>query len=209
MDLPDRQQHWQTIYSTKNPDQVSWTQPVPTTSLNFLASFGLDKEARIIDIGGGDSHFVDFLVAEGYRHITVLDLSAAALERAQARLGQLSEHVQWVVGDVLQFRPEPEAYDVWHDRATFHFFTAAADIAAYLTVAERAVSATGYLTVGTFSTAGPTSCSGLPVKQYDEPMLAQQLRRGFTKIRCLTEDHLTPFNTLQNFLFCSFRRLAH
>jgi SAM-dependent methyltransferase len=208
MDQTDRQQHWQTIYSTKAPDQVSWTQPVPSTSLDFLASFGLGKDARIIDIGGGDSHFVDFLVAAGYRSITVLDLSAAALERAKARLGDKAHLVNWVVGDVLQFQPEPGAYDVWHDRATFHFFTTAADIAAYLAVAELAVPATGYLTVGTFSTEGPTSCSGLPVKQYDEPTLAEQLRRGFAKIRCLTENHLTPFNTLQNFLFCSFRRLA-
>lgn len=208
MNTPDRQQHWQTIYSTKAPNQVSWTQPVPTTSLDFLRSFGLNRDARIIDIGGGDSHFVDYLVAEGYRHVTVLDLSAAALERAKARLGEQAKYVQWVVGDVLQFQPAVGAYDVWHDRATFHFFTTAAEITAYLAVAERAVPATGYLTVGTFSTNGPTSCSGLPVKQYDEPTLAEQLRRGFAKIRCLTEDHLTPFNTLQNFLFCSFHRLA-
>jgi cyclopropane fatty-acyl-phospholipid synthase-like methyltransferase len=187
---------------------VSWTQPVPTTSLDFLASFGLSKEARIIDIGGGDSHLVDFLLAQGYRNLTVLDLSAAALARAQARLGEQAHRVQWVVGDVLAFRPAPGAYDVWHDRATFHFFTTADDIAAYLAVAEQAVPAAGYLTVGTFSTAGPTACSGLPVKQYDEPTLAQQLRRGFAKIRCLTEDHVTPFYTRQNFLFCSFRRVA-
>jgi hypothetical protein len=115
---------------------------------------------------------VDFLVAEGYRNITVHDLSAA-LEHAKDRLSDHAHQVQGVVGDVLQFRPEPGLYDVWHDRATFHFLTTAEDIAAYLAVAEQAVPATGYLTVGTLSTAGSTSCSGLPVKQFDEPTMAQ------------------------------------
>lgn len=116
--------------------------------------------------------------------------------------------MRWVVGDVLQFQPEPGAYDVWHDRAAFHFFTTPAEIGAYLAVAERAVPAAGYLTLGTFSTTGPTSCSGLPVRQYSKTTLARQLQRGFTKLRCVREDHWPPFQTVQNFLFCAFRRTA-
>jgi cyclopropane fatty-acyl-phospholipid synthase-like methyltransferase len=208
METSDRQQHWETIYATKGPDQLSWTQPVPAASLHLLASLGLTPQARIIDIGGGDSLLVDHLVAAGYRNVTVLDLSAAALARAQARLGDRAQDVRWVVGDVLQFQHEPGAYDVWHDRAAFHFFTTPAEIAAYLAVAERAVPSDGYLTLGTFSTAGPNSCSGLPVQQYSEVTLTQQFQPGFTKIQCLREDHRTPFQTMQNFLFCAFRRVA-
>ncbi len=135
---------------------------MPTTSLEFLDSFGLNRDARIIDIGGGDSQLVDYLLRAGYRNVTVLDLSAAALARAQARIGAQARLAQWIVGDVLRFRPAPNAYDVWHDRAAFHFFATAAEIEAYLCVAEGAISPNGFLAVGTFSTDGPRSCSGLP-----------------------------------------------
>ncbi|MCC2546697.1 class I SAM-dependent methyltransferase [Hymenobacter sp. BT175] len=205
MSTESARHHWESIYATKQPDEVSWTQPVPKTSLDFLRSFGLDKQARIIDIGGGDSHLVDFLVGEGYGNVTVLDISEHALNRAKQRLGNLADRVQWIVADVLTFRPET-TYDVWHDRAAFHFMTTTAQIRAYLALARRSVRANGYLTIGTFSENGPTKCSGLEVRQYSELTLSSQLRRGFAKLRCLTEDHCTPFNTVQNFLFCSFQR---
>lgn len=205
MSTESARHHWETIYATKKPEEVSWTQPVPQTSLDFLHSFGLDKQARIIDIGGGDSLLVDFLVAEGYENVTVLDISQRALDRAKQRLGDLAHRVQWVAADVLTFRPLA-TYDVWHDRAAFHFMTTTAQVRSYLTLARSAVRPNGYLTIGTFSESGPTKCSGLEVRQYSESTLSNQLQRGFTKIRCLTEDHLTPFNTVQNFLFCSFQR---
>lgn len=207
MSTSNAQQHWETVYATKQPDQVSWTQPVPATSLEFIHSFPLDKQARIIDVGGGDSCLVDFLVAEGYQDITVLDISATALAKARRRLGARAQQVTWVVSDVLAFTPSVP-FDVWHDRATFHFLTTADQIARYLSLAQAAIRPNGYLTIGTFSTAGPTKCSGLEVHQYDEQELAATLARGFTKIRCRTEDHVTPFQTTQNFLFCSFRRLV-
>ena len=199
------QQHWETVYATKQPHQVSWTQPVPATSLEFIRSFPLDKQARIIDVGGGDSQLVDFLLAEGYEHITVLDISATALAKARRRLGARARRVNWVVSDVLAFRPTT-TFDVWHDRATFHFLTTPAQIAHYLALAQAAIRPHGYLTIGTFSPAGPAQCSGLPVQQYSEQELTGTLARGFAKIRCRTEDHRTPFQTLQNFLFCSFQR---
>lgn len=197
--------HWNHVYATKRPDQVSWTQDVPRTSLAFLDSFGLSSDAHILDIGGGDSHLVDFLLDAGFTRLSVLDISGQALARAQARLGTRADAVTWIECDVLRFEPT-EAYDVWHDRATFHFLTEAPAVARYLALARQAVQPAGYLTMGTFSTNGPTSCSGLPVRQYDEQALTDALAVGFAKIRCLTEDHVTPFQTRQNFLFCSFRR---
>lgn len=197
------QNHWDTVYKTKNPDQVSWTQKVPKTSLDFIHSFGLSKKAKIIDIGGGDSRLVDYLLEEGFENITVLDISTNALEKAKERLGEKALNVKWVVSDITEFHPET-TYDVWHDRATFHFLTTHEQVSKYLAIAEKVV--TGYLTIGTFSNNGPEKCSGLPIKQYNEENLSAELKKGFDKIRCITEDHITPFDTKQNFLFCSFKK---
>jgi uncharacterized UPF0146 family protein len=195
--------HWDHVYETKSPDQVSWTQSVPKTSLEFVNSFGLSKKSKIIDIGGGDSRFVDFLLSEGFEDITVLDISAKALEKAQIRLGSSADKVKWVVSDITRFKPET-TYDVWHDRATFHFLTTETQISKYIAIARQAVSK--YLTIGTFSENGPQKCSGLDIRQYTEQSLNHELEKGFEKMKCVTEDHVTPFNTTQNFLFCSFRR---
>ena len=195
--------HWERVYETKQPNEVSWTEEVPKTSLDFIRSFNLHKSAAIIDVGGGDSKLVDHLLDEGFENITVLDISKTALERTKNRLGKRSMNVKWVVSDVTAFKPT-ETYDVWHDRATFHFLTTESQITKYLETARNAVK--GYLTIGTFSDKGPKKCSGLAVKQYNEEQLQSQLSDGFKKIKCITEDHITPFNTAQNFLFCSFQR---
>lgn len=195
--------HWETVYETKNPDQVSWTQAVPKTSLDFIHSFGLPKTAKIIDIGGGDSKLADHLLDEGFENITVLDISATALEKAKNRLGEKAKKINWVVSDITEFNPQNK-FDVWHDRATFHFLTSADQVAKYMDTARRAV--TGFMTIGTFSTTGPSKCSGLEIKQYSEETLTEELKNGFDKIKCVTEDHLTPFNSKQNFLFCSFKK---
>lgn len=203
MDNSIKRNHWETVYETKNPDQVSWTQEVPKTSLDFIASFGLTKKSKIIDIGGGDSKLVDYLLIEGFENITVLDISAKALEKAQNRLGDKAKKINWVVSDITEFEPKT-TYDIWHDRATFHFLTTAEQVSKYMETARKSVK--GYLTIGTFSDNGPTKCSGLEIKQYNEETLTKELNNGFDKIRCVTEDHTTPFNTTQNFLFCSFKR---
>ena len=195
--------HWDRVYETKNPDQVSWTQEVPKTSLDFIHSFGLAKTAKIIDIGGGDSKLVDYLLYEGFENITVLDISARALDKAKQRLGKKAQKVNWVVSDITEFQPST-VFDVWHDRATFHFLTRIEQVSNYLDTARKFVS--GFLTIGTFSDKGPNKCSGLQIKQYSEEKLTQELQNGFDKIRCITEDHITPFGTAQNFLFCSFKR---
>jgi len=199
----ERKKHWQTVYETKNPDQVSWTQEVPKTSLDLIKSFGLRKTARIIDIGGGDSKLVDCLLNDGYENITVLDISAKALERAKNRLGDNAKKINWVVSDITEFEPET-SFDIWHDRAAFHFLTAPEQISKYKAIAGKWV--TGFLALGTFSKDGPKKCSGLDISQYNEESLSEVFSNDFTKLRCITEDHTTPFETTQNFLFCSFKK---
>ncbi len=203
--MESEKKHWEKVYSSKQQHEVSWTQEVPKTSLDFIHSFNLPKTAHIIDVGGGDSKLVDFLLAENFEHITVLDISAKALERAKKRLGEKASKVNWVVTDVTAFEPA-ENFDVWHDRATFHFLTTEEQVVQYLSIARHGIKHGGYSVIGTFSNNGPEKCSGLPVKQYTEESLISELKAGFEKIKCVNEDHVTPFNTIQNFLFCSFRR---
>lgn len=201
----NRKNHWENIYTTKASTDVSWFQAVPETSLAFLAQSNLPKTAKIIDVGGGDSLLVDHLMEQGYSDITVLDISANALDRARARLGDRAELVKWIVSDASTFSPT-ETYDFWHDRAVFHFLTDEKDIENYMKVLEKGIKKEGVLVMGTFSEDGPTKCSGIPVRQYSEKSLTERLTALFEKINCLTVDHRTPFNTLQNFIFCSFRR---
>lgn len=199
----DKKKHWETVYETKNPDQVSWTQETPKTSLEFIRSFQLKKTAKIIDIGGGESKLVDYLLKEGFENISVLDISSKSLEKTKNRLGEKAKKVNWIVSDILEFKPNT-TYDVWHDRATFHFLTKPDQIKKYIKIAK--ISVNGFITIGTFSKNGPKKCSGLDIKQYNENELTLEFKDGFKKIECLTEDHLTPFKTLQNFIFCSFKR---
>ena len=201
--MTTRKEHWEKVYETKQPHEVSWTQELPKTSLEFLHSFNLPKTASIIDIGGGDSKLVDYLLDEGYEDVSVLDISAKAIERAKQRLGNKAQMVNWIVSDVTEFIPA-KTYDCWHDRAAFHFLTTATDIDTYLNTARQSVK--NFMVIGTFSDKGPKKCSMLDVHQYTEEQLQEQLHNGFEKIKCVTEDHTTPFNTTQNFLFCSFKR---
>ncbi len=199
----DRKNHWETVYKTKNPDQVSWTQANPQTSLDLIHSFGLDKSAKIIDIGGGDSKLVDWLLIEKYENISVLDISEKALEKSKKRLGEKAGKVTWIVDDITEFKPKT-TYDVWHDRATFHFLTSPEQIQKYVTLARNSVK--GFLTIGTFSKDGPTKCSGLEIQQYSEEKLTSVFKNGFDRIQCVSEDHITPSGTVQNFNFCSFSK---
>ncbi len=198
----DRKNHWETVYKTKNPDEVSWTQSIPQTSLDFIHSFKLDKRAKIIDVGGGDSKLVDFLLDEGFENITVLDISGKAIERAKERLGNKAQNVKWIESDILEFEPK-ETYDVWHDRAAFHFLTSSEQIEKYKALTRKAVK--NHMVLGTFSENGPKKCSGLDIKQYNEEQMEATFN-DFDKIQCKVEDHATPFGTKQNFIFCSFKK---
>lgn len=201
----DRRKHWDSIYTKKNPDEVSWYQPKPETSLNFFKQFDVAKSASIIDIGGGDSLLVDYLLDMGYSNISVLDISESALEKAKSRLGNKANKVKWIVADAANFVPE-EKYDFWHDRAAFHFLTSEDEIQNYLNTAQKYISPSGVLIIGTFSTNGPEKCSGIEIKQYSENTINDRLKDHFEKITCITIDHKTPLNTYQNFIFCSFRK---
>lgn len=199
----DKKAHWEHIYDVKTPQEVSWTQEKPETSLNFIQSFSVDKTAKIIDVGGGESKLVDFLLEEGYENISVLDISANALEKAKKRLGDRAKKVNWIVADITEFEPT-EQYDVWHDRAVFHFLTEDNDIKKYQDLVSKAVK--GKMVIGTFSTNGPLKCSGLEIKQNDEISLTSTFASDFEKIECFTIGHITPFDTIQNFIFCSFNK---
>jgi 2-polyprenyl-3-methyl-5-hydroxy-6-metoxy-1,4-benzoquinol methylase len=197
-------EHWDNIYNTKEPHQMSWTQAIPRSSLGFIHLLELPKFAKIIDVGGGDSKLIEYLLKEGFENLSVLDISEKAIEKAKKRLGKKADKVNWIVSDITDFNPKT-TYDFWHDRATFHFLTAPADISKYLKIAKKAIN--GYLAISTFAENGPNTCSGLPVKQYSEITLTDQLKNGFEKIKCISEEHITPFETKQNFTFCSFKKI--
>jgi len=197
-------QHWDSVYENKTADQVSWTQVKPETSLKLIQEAGLPKTAKIIDIGGGDSKLVDFLLDEGYKNITVLDISAKSLDKARKRLGNKASKVIWIVSDISTFKPDT-LYDLWHDRAAFHFLTLKEEIERYQAIVKNFV--THSLIIGTFSKNGPTKCSGLEISQYDEQDLTKTFKNHFKKEDCFTTDHITPFNTVQNFQFCRFNKL--
>jgi 2-polyprenyl-3-methyl-5-hydroxy-6-metoxy-1,4-benzoquinol methylase len=202
----DRKKHWDNIYQQKNTDEVSWYQPIPATSLDFVEQFNLAKNAKIIDIGGGDSFLVDHLLDMGYQDITVLDISEHAVERSKKRIGKRAKSVKWIIADVANFHTT-EKYDLWHDRAALHFLTDEKEIQSYVSTLNTSVNPRGYLLIGAFSEQGPKQCSGIDIKQYSENSLTNWLRHSFKKIKCVTIDHKTPSGSIQNFIFCSFRQI--
>lgn len=204
MNKLERKAHWENIYKTKGQQEVSWYQNIPTTSLEIFKKFELPLDARIIDIGGGDSFLVDHLLEMGYQNISVLDISEAAINKAKIRLGDKALLVKWIVADISSFEPT-ETYDFWHDRAAFHFLTNEDEINHYLATAKSHIAKDGLFVLGTFSENGPTKCSGIEIKQYSEESMSEKIGKYFKKIKCLVVDHLTPFNTVQDFLFCSFK----
>ncbi len=202
----NKKSHWENIFSIKNSPNVSWFQEVPTTSLAFIRSLNLPKTAQIIDVGGGDSYLVDYLLKDGYEHITILDISEKALEKVKERLGESAKKIEWIVSDITEYHDNTKKYDVWHDRAAFHFLVENEQIETYLSIAKTNIKNDGFLSVGTFSENGPTKCSGLEIKQYSKESLTEKFKESFEKIRCINENHETPFNTVQNFTFCTFQR---
>ena len=206
MDTFNKKKHWETIYQTRNLTEVSWFQPIPETSLQFIKELNLPLNSKIIDIGGGDSYLVDYLLRMGYIDVSVLDISEASIRKAKTRLGNLSEKIKWICADVSNYHSN-EKYDLWHDRAAFHFLNQEAEIKSYLKLLNGALNPGGLLVMGTFSKQGPTKCSGLAVKQYSEKSLSELFSEGLEKIKCRRVDHITPTNAIQNFIFCSFRKI--
>lgn len=199
----NNQLHWDEVYRVKEEDEMSWTQRSPETSLQLIDQLGLPYSASIIDVGAGNSRLAESLLNKGYRNIAVLDISKNALEKSKSRLGNRAQHIDWINIDVTHFVSD-KAYDLWHDRATFHFLTSGEEIERYRDVAEKATSQ--YMIISTFSHKGPDTCSGLSIRKYDEDELDAVFNRSFEKVNSFTEDHVTPWGRHQNFLFCTFKR---
>lgn len=201
-----REQHWQGVYSSKAEDAVSWFEHSPDTSLALLDAAGLEAAHAVVDIGGGASRLVDALQGRHQAWVSVLDLSAAALETARRRIAP-DAPVDWVVSDVTRWKPL-RRYDFWHDRAAFHFLTQVEEQAAYVDVLLQALRPGGVAVIGTFAPDGPEKCSGLPVARHDSASLSRILGADFALIDARMHDHQTPWGSVQHFQFSSFRRLA-
>jgi 2-polyprenyl-3-methyl-5-hydroxy-6-metoxy-1,4-benzoquinol methylase len=201
----DRSAHWEGVYASKSEKEVSWFQENPAISLELIKQTHAVPESAIIDIGGGASRLVDALLHDGYRDITVLDLSAQAFEQAKKRIGPDSANVEWIVADVTKWKPGRQ-YQVWHDRAALHFLTEADDRRAYLGCLRSALAPGGQVIIGTFALDGPEKCSGLPVQRYDSKGLAELLGASFELAETRSEMHRTPWNSNQAFQFSRFRR---
>ena len=201
---PDIKDHWEHIYQTKKPDEVSWYQDAPSTSLELISEIRLDKNASIIDIGAGDSRLVDSLIGLGFRNITALDISSNALERSKKRLGDKADSVKWVVSDLREFETK-EKYDLWHDRAVLHFLTDEEDIKRYMGAVKCFLKPNGYVIASAFSVKGPKRCSGLEVRQYSEDSM-KKLFSDFEHLKLFEEEHKTPWGTSQMFMYDVFRR---
>ncbi|MFZ3018941.1 MAG: class I SAM-dependent methyltransferase [Gallionella sp.] len=199
-------QHWEKVYETKSADALSWFQPHAESSLDFIHATGVDKNAAIVDVGGGASTLVDDLVAEGYSDMTVLDLSAAALSAARRRLGAQEGKVNWIEADITEVELPESRYDVWHDRAVFHFLTSPEDRVAYVRKVFRSVKPGGHVIVATFAEDGPEKCSGLPVMRYRPDELHGEFGEAFTLLQHQKEEHRTPSGLVQQFVYCYCRR---
>lgn len=195
-------EHWEKVYQTKQPDAVSWFQEHPTRSLELICSVGTSLDANIIDVGGGASTLVDDLLSNGFKNISVLDLSASALDVARKRLGTKGDSVTWISGNICAVSLPDQMYDIWHDRAVFHFLTNPADRAAYVQQVMKSVKPGGHVIVATFAPDGPEQCSGLPVARYAPGQLHQEFGPSFELLEHMSEEHKTPWGSVQHFVYC-------
>ena len=194
--------HWEKIYDEKNEDEVSWFQKETNESIKMIQSAEIENP-KIIDVGSGRSKLLKNLIEIGYNHLTYLDISESALEKSKEFLGEQSNKVRWISKDILSFKTD-EKFDIWHDRAVFHFLNEENLIRKYIEIVEKNISESGHLIIGTFSENGPLKCSGLDVKRYSEKVIEKLFNRSFKLIDSFYYDHVTPFNTTQNFLFSHF-----
>lgn len=203
--MAEEPNRWEDVYQSKEEGETSWFEDRPQVSLDPIAATGVGKDAAFVDVGAGSSRLVDCLLEQGFRGITVLDLSDTALAKARSRLPQ-DAPVEWVVANVLHWQPSGR-FDVWHDRAAFHFLTEASDQDAYLRVMDRALIPGGHAIIGTFALDGPAQCSGLPVARYDAALLSERLGGGYRLVRSLNHEHRTPWGSVQRFHFGLFRKV--
>lgn len=195
-------EHWEKVYQTKNADAVSWFQEHATRSLELISSVGTPFDSNIIDVGGGASTLVDDLLRNGFKNISVLDLSSSALDVARKRLGTAGDRVTWIAGDICDVKLPEQAYDIWHDRAVFHFLTEPANRAAYVRQVMKSVKPGGHVIVATFAPDGPDQCSGLPVARYAPGQLHGEFGPSFELLEHVSEEHKTPWGSVQHFVYC-------
>ncbi len=206
--MTDKSQvHWEKVYAEKAEEEVSWYQETPEPSLALLELVGTRPSEAIIDIGGGASRLVDVLLAKGFKDVTVLDLSVDALNATRRRLGQVSDEARWIVADVTEWEP-PDVYDLWHDRAAFHFLNSDKKKSAYIERLRRGLRIGGHAIIGTFATDGPEKCSGLPVTRYSAESLSTLLGNGYTLLDARRHEHTTPWGAVQKFQFSTFKKIS-
>jgi SAM-dependent methyltransferase len=203
--MESNQSHWENIYQTKDSKKVGWYQERPIVSLGFFEEFIKDKNEAVLDVGGGDSLLVDHLIALGYQDVSVLDISTTSLNKAKERFGKNAEKIDWIHSDITAFTPD-RTYDVWHDRAVFHFLREDDKIKSYIDIASSALESGSWLFIGTFSEEGPETCSGLPVKRYTKEALANSFSQSFDCVKSFNMDHITPSGAVQNYSFCYLRK---
>ncbi len=196
--------HWEKIYKNKEIDETSWYQENPEQSLNLISSTKLPKESSIIDVGGGESLLANKLIESGYRNITVLDISSTSIRKVKKRLGRNSKNIEFVLSDILEYDTS-KRFDVWHDRATFHFLINELDIKKYVKLLDQLIKSGGYLIIATFSTKGPDMCSGLDVKQYSKESM-KKIFNNFRLVKSLEANHRTPSGKIQKFIYCMFKK---
>jgi 2-polyprenyl-3-methyl-5-hydroxy-6-metoxy-1,4-benzoquinol methylase len=204
MSIDDAKTHWEKVYAAKTPDQISWYRPHLDVSLSLIERAAGGVSASIIDVGGGESTLVDDLLARGYQNITVLDISQAAIDVTKQRLKEVADRIHWITADVTTVELAQDTYDVWHDRAVFHFLASAEKRRAYINAVLRAVKRGGHVIVSIFGPEGPSKCSGLEVMGYDADSLHHQFGARFHLVESSSELHHTPFGTMQQFLYCLF-----
>lgn len=197
--------YWDKVYTEKSEKEVSWFQEHPTRSLGLITELNLPKNAAIIDIGGGDSRLVDYLLSLGFSNISVLDISDVSLIKLRDRLGDVGNKVKYITSDVVEFKPVTQV-DLWHDRATFHFLTELDQVSRYLEIVNQALAPNGNLIISTFSKNGPEKCSGLPINQYSEQELKNLFGKYFDNTKCFEDTHVTPWGSTQSFVYCGFRK---
>ncbi len=202
----EKKEHWENVYATKSQDQMSWYRDHLDNSLKLILQTGVEKDAAIIDVGGGSSTLVDDLLDRGFADISVLDISGAAIEKSKERLGASVQMVDWIVVDITEADLPDDRFDVWHDRAVFHFLTDAADRRKYVDLVMRALKPNGHLIVAAFGLAGPQKCSGLDVVRYSPETMHAEFAGQFALVESLDETHNTPFGTTQEFIYCYFRK---
>ena len=200
-----KREHWESVFREKQESEVSWFQERPSTSLDLIARTGVARNAKIVDVGGGASRLVDALLDVGYQDVAVVDIAGAALAKSRTRLAERAGRVRWVTSDIVEWTPD-EVFDVWHDRAVFHFMVRPDDRDAYLATMRRALKRDGHAIVATFAADGPEQCSGLPVQRYEPEALEALFGQEFRLAECVREEHVTPAGKVQAFQFSRFER---